>query len=59
MPILPAENAERSGIEKAQLDELLVQASFITSYMPLTDATCVIIPAASLYKIMVVGDRYP
>jgi D-3-phosphoglycerate dehydrogenase / 2-oxoglutarate reductase len=49
-PFLSPERALTLGVEKADLDELLARADFITLHTPLTDATRNIIDARALAK---------
>ncbi|MFD0915280.1 phosphoglycerate dehydrogenase [Pseudahrensia aquimaris] len=50
-PYLTDEKAERLGIEKVEMDELLARADFITLHTPLTDKTKNIIDAAAIAKM--------
>jgi D-3-phosphoglycerate dehydrogenase len=49
-PYLSPERAASLGIEKLELDDLLVRADFISLHAPLTDATRGIIDAAALAR---------
>ena len=49
-PYLTNERAKEIGIEKVELDDLLIQADFITLHTPLTDSTKNIISADALNK---------
>jgi len=49
-PFLSAEKAEKMGVEKVELDELLARADFITLHVPLTDQTRNILSAENLAK---------
>ncbi len=49
-PYLSPERANTLGVEKAELDELLRRADFITLHTPLTDATRDILDAAAFAK---------
>src|SRR5487761_128482 len=49
-PFLSPERAVALGVEKAELDDLLARADFITLHTPLTDATRNIIDARALSK---------
>jgi len=49
-PYLTAERAQKLGVEKLELDQLLARADFITLHTPLTDATRNLIDAKALAK---------
>ncbi len=49
-PFLSQEKADKMGIEKVELDELLARADFITLHVPLTDQTRNILSADNLAK---------
>ncbi|OCX65818.1 phosphoglycerate dehydrogenase [Thioclava sp. SK-1] len=49
-PFLSPEKAEKMGVEKVELDELLKRADFITLHVPLTDQTRNILSAENLAK---------
>ena len=49
-PFLSAERAVELGVEKAELDELLARADFITLHTPLTEQTRGILSRAALSK---------
>lgn len=49
-PFLGVEKAEKMGVEKVELDELLTRADFITLHVPLTDATRNILSREALEK---------
>jgi D-3-phosphoglycerate dehydrogenase len=49
-PFLTAERAMEIGVEKAELDQLLARADFITLHTPLTDQTRNILSAENLAK---------
>jgi D-3-phosphoglycerate dehydrogenase / 2-oxoglutarate reductase len=49
-PFLGAEKAEKMGVEKVELDELLTRADFITLHVPLTDMTRNILSREALEK---------
>lgn len=49
-PFLGQEKAEKMGVEKVELDELLARADFITLHVPLTDTTRNILSAENLAK---------
>ena len=49
-PFLGAEKAEKMGVEKVELDELLARADFITLHVPLTDQTRNILSRENLAK---------
>ena len=49
-PFLGVEKAEKMGVEKVELDELLARADFITLHVPLTDATRNILSRENLEK---------
>jgi D-3-phosphoglycerate dehydrogenase / 2-oxoglutarate reductase len=49
-PFLGAEKAEKMGVEKVELDELLTRADFITLHVPLTDMTRDILSREALEK---------
>jgi D-3-phosphoglycerate dehydrogenase / 2-oxoglutarate reductase len=50
-PFLSHERAVELGVEKAELDEVLKRADFITLHTPMTDATRGIINAAAIAKM--------
>ncbi|RMH43426.1 MAG: phosphoglycerate dehydrogenase [Alphaproteobacteria bacterium] len=50
-PFLSQERADRLGIEKVELDELLRRADFITLHVPLTDKTRNILSAEAIGKM--------
>ncbi|NRB36047.1 MAG: phosphoglycerate dehydrogenase [Rhodobacteraceae bacterium] len=49
-PFLGEEKAEKMGVEKVELDELLTRADFITLHVPLTDQTRNILSREALEK---------
>jgi D-3-phosphoglycerate dehydrogenase len=49
-PFLGVEKAEKMGVEKVELDELLARADFITLHVPLTDQTRNILSREALEK---------
>ncbi|MFK7940405.1 MAG: phosphoglycerate dehydrogenase [Roseovarius sp.] len=49
-PFLSEEKADKMGVEKVELDELLARANFITLHVPLTDQTRNILSAENLAK---------
>lgn len=49
-PFLGEEKAEKMGVEKVELDDLLARADFITLHVPLTDQTRNILSAENLAK---------
>ena len=49
-PFLSGEKAEKMGVEKVELDELLPRADFITLHVPLTDQTRNILSRENLEK---------
>ncbi|TCK99944.1 D-3-phosphoglycerate dehydrogenase [Shimia isoporae] len=49
-PFLSAEKADKMGVEKVELDELLARADFITLHVPFTDATANILSKENLLK---------
>ncbi|MEX5578465.1 phosphoglycerate dehydrogenase [Pseudophaeobacter sp. A-200-2] len=49
-PFLGQEKADKMGVEKVELDELLSRADFITLHVPLTDQTKNILSAENLAK---------
>ncbi|MDF2140486.1 phosphoglycerate dehydrogenase [Paenirhodobacter sp. CAU 1674] len=49
-PFLSEEKAEKMGVEKVELDELLKRADFITLHVPLTDSTRNILSRENLEK---------
>ena len=49
-PFLGQEKADKMGVEKVELDELLTRADFITLHVPLTDATRNILSKENLEK---------
>jgi D-3-phosphoglycerate dehydrogenase len=49
-PFLSVEKAEKMGVEKVELDELLARADFITLHVPFTDATANILSRENLEK---------
>ena len=49
-PFLGEEKAEKMGVEKVELDELLARADFITLHVPFTDATANILSRQNLEK---------
>lgn len=49
-PFLGQEQADKMGVEKVELDDLLVRADFITLHVPLTDQTRNILSAENLAK---------
>ena len=49
-PFLSEEKAEKMGVEKVELDELLRRADFITLHVPLTDSTRNILGRENLAK---------
>jgi len=49
-PFLTAERAQRLGVDKVELDELLARSDFITLHTPLTEATRNIIDAKALAR---------
>ncbi len=50
-PFLSQERADKLGIEKVELDELLARADFISLHVPLTDKTRNILSAENITKI--------
>ncbi|NRB04556.1 MAG: phosphoglycerate dehydrogenase [Rhodobacteraceae bacterium] len=50
-PFLSEEKADKMGVEKVELDELLPRADFITLHVPKTDATADMIDAAAIAKM--------
>ncbi|WP_135502337.1 phosphoglycerate dehydrogenase [Roseovarius aestuariivivens] len=49
-PFLSQEKADKMGVEKVELEELLTRADFITLHVPLTDQTRNILSRANLEK---------
>lgn len=49
-PYLSSEKAERMGVTKVELDELLARADFVTLHVPLTDSTRGILSREALRK---------
>ena len=49
-PFLSEEKADKMGVEKVELDDLLARADFITLHVPLTDGTRNILSAENLAK---------
>ncbi|MDR9485892.1 MAG: phosphoglycerate dehydrogenase [Sediminimonas sp.] len=49
-PFLSSEKAEKMGVEKVELDDLLARADFITLHVPLIDATRNILSRENLEK---------
>ena len=49
-PYLGAEKADKMGVQKVELDELLTHADFITLHVPLTDQTRNILSAEAIAK---------
>ncbi|WP_299421592.1 phosphoglycerate dehydrogenase [uncultured Shimia sp.] len=49
-PFLSEEKADKMGVEKVELEELLPRADFITLHVPFTDATANILSAENLAK---------
>ncbi|HEY0213121.1 MAG TPA: phosphoglycerate dehydrogenase [Paenirhodobacter sp.] len=49
-PFMSQEKADKMGVEKVELDELLARADFITLHVPLTDATRNILSRENLAK---------
>ena len=49
-PFLGEEKAEKMGVEKVELDELLTRADFISLHVPFTDATANILSRENLAK---------
>ena len=49
-PFLSQEKAEKMGVTKVELDELLAKADFITLHVPMTDKTRGILNAEALAK---------
>lgn len=49
-PYLSQERADKIGVDKVELDELLARADFITLHVPLTDATRNILSAENIAK---------
>ena len=49
-PFLGDEKAEKMGVEKVELDDLLTRADFITLHVPFTDATANILSRENLAK---------
>ncbi len=49
-PFLSEERADKMGVEKVELDELLARADFITLHVPLTDKTRNILSAENIAK---------
>ena len=50
-PFLSAERAKEMGVEKVDLDDLLMRADFITMHTPLTDSTRNLLNAAAFAKM--------
>ena len=50
-PFLSEERAQKIGVQKVELDELLARADFITLHVPLTDKTRAIISKEALTKV--------
>ncbi len=50
-PFLTEERAQKIGVQKVELDELLARADFITLHVPLTDKTRNIISKEALTKV--------
>ena len=50
-PFLSEERAEKLGVTKVELDELLARADFITLHVPLTDKTRNILSARAIAKL--------
>ncbi|MBX2835807.1 MAG: phosphoglycerate dehydrogenase [Gammaproteobacteria bacterium] len=50
-PYLGAEKAEKMGVEKLELDELLARADFITLHVPFTDQTADILSKENIAKM--------
>ena len=50
-PFLSEERAKELGVEKAELDEVLSRADFITLHVPLTDKTRMILSAEAISKM--------
>jgi len=50
-PFLSVEKAEKMGVEKVELDELLPRADFITLHVPATDQTRGMLDAAAIAKM--------
>jgi len=50
-PFLSEERADKLGVEKVELDELLGRADFITFHVPLTDKTRNILSAEAIAKL--------
>ncbi|MEM8536247.1 MAG: phosphoglycerate dehydrogenase [Pseudomonadota bacterium] len=50
-PFLSAERAEKIGVEKLELDDLLARSDFITMHVPLTDQTKNILSAENIAKL--------
>ena len=50
-PFLGAEKAEKMGVEKVELDDLLQRADFITLHVPYTDQTANILSADAIAKM--------
>lgn len=50
-PFLSPERAEKLGVEKVELDELLARSDFITLHVPMTDKTRGIINAEAIAKM--------
>lgn len=50
-PFLSPERAEKLGVEKVELDELLSRSNFITLHVPMTDKTRGIINAEAIAKM--------
>ncbi|MBO9473716.1 MULTISPECIES: phosphoglycerate dehydrogenase [unclassified Shimia] len=49
-PFLSAEKADKMGVEKVELDDLLARADFITLHVPFTEATANILSRENLEK---------
>ncbi len=49
-PFLGEEKAEKMGVQKVELDELLARADFITLHVPFTDQTANILSAENIAK---------
>ena len=49
-PFLSEEKADKMGVEKVELDDLLARADFITLHVPFTDATANILSRENLAK---------
>ncbi len=50
-PFLSAEKADKMGVKKVELDELLANADFITLHVPYTDQTANILSAENIAKM--------